>query len=364
MGFTADAADIAGAAVVVVAVPTPVDPDGTPNLGALQGATRSVGQHLTPGTTVVFESTVYPGCTEEVCLPILEEASGLTHGTDFFIGYSPERINPGDTEHTFESITKVVSGSTPETAEFLKAFYDEVVTAGTHLAPSIKVAEASKIMENTQRDVNIALMNEFAAFFEKMGVNPWDVLQAAGTKWNFLKFFPGLVGGHCIGVDPYYAIHKAAAVGVDTPLMQAARVVNEGVAPRICNRVEAEMATRFPSACKPRVLVLGVTFKENVSDVRNSKAVDIVKGLEARGFEVEVFDPLADKEVLAEEYDVKLVKGAKGLYHTIVHAVPHSIFTCETNWLFLREHGFDYSLFFDVRGNCTRQIPRINYATL
>jgi len=307
----------------VVAVPTPIDQFRQPNLSALRGATASVARVLKKGDYVVFESTVYPGCTEEVCVPILEEISGLTFIEDFKVGYSPERINPGDKKNTIDKIIKIVSGCDEESLDVIAKVYESIITAGIHRAPTIKVAEAAKIVENTQRDVNIALMNELSMVFEKIDVNTFDVLKAAGTKWNFLNFHPGLVGGHCIGVDPYYLIQKAIRVGHNPILISAGRKVNDGMPATIADKIchEVEQTGKRPSEAK--VLVMGITFKENVTDIRNSKAAEMAKELMIRFGTVEVVDPVADPKEVRQHYSMDLKPTLSDDYDAIIIAVSH-----------------------------------------
>lgn len=310
--------------VYIITAPTPIDAFKKPDLTPLLGATRTVGRHLNRGDVVVFESTVYPGATEEDCVPILERESGLTFNEDFFVGYSPERINPGDKERRVTNIMKVTSGSTPEAADFIDDLYQQVVTAGTHKAPTIKVAEAAKVIENTQRDVNIALMNELAILFGKLGINTQDVLEAAGTKWNFLKFTPGLVGGHCIGVDPYYLTHKAQSVGHHPEMILAGRRINDGMGAYVASQLVKEMARRGTQIKGSKVLVLGLTFKENTPDLRNTKVVDVIRELEDYGIDVDVHDPWADPQEAMDEYGIELVDMPKrDIYDAFVLAVAH-----------------------------------------
>src|SRR5229473_2763398 len=303
--FSASAKDLATADFHVVTVPTPIHASKQPNLEPLKQASATLGGILKPGDIVVYESTVYPGVTEDVCIPVLERSSGLKWRTDFNVGYSPERINPGDRERRFETILKVVSADTPETLEIVDAVYRSAVRAGTHRAPSIRVAEFAKVLENTQRDVNIALINEVALICDRLGVDTQDVLHAAGTKWNFLPFRPGLVGGHCIGVDPFYIAHKAESVGYHPEVIHSGRRVNDGMGVYVANRV-ARSVMRRAVAGKPVVTVLGVTFKENVPDIRNTRVVDIVRELEDFGITVQLNDPMADGDLLQEEYKLSL----------------------------------------------------------
>ncbi len=330
--LTHDAAELRDANVFIVAVPTPVTALKRPDLTPLELASATIGAVLKAGDVVIYESTVYPGATEEVCVPILESTSGLRLNEDFFVGYSPERINPGDRARRLADIVKVTSGSTPAAAAFVDALYREVVTAGTHSAPSIKVAEAAKAVENTQRDVNIALVNEFAQLFGRLGIDTDAVLQAAGTKWNFLKFTPGLVGGHCIGVDPYYLVHKAQEVGYHPEMILAARRINEGMSAYVTGEVLKLMARSRINVVGARILVLGVTFKENCSDLRNTRVVEIVEALRRYHAEVDVFDPWADADDCRREYGLELVSSpVPGTYDTVILAVAHSEFVGQPN---------------------------------
>lgn len=325
--FTDDPADLHNVNTYIVTTPTPVDEHKRPDLSPVVIATRALAVTLRPGDVVIYESTVYPGATEEVCVPLLEEVSGLTFNEDFFVGYSPERINTGDKAHRFPTIVKVTSGSTPEAAAYVDALYRMVVTAGTHAAPSIKVAEAAKVIENTQRDVNIALMNELAILFEKLGIDTLEVLEAAGTKWNFLNFRPGLVGGHCIGVDPYYLTHKAQSVGYHPEMILAGRRLNDSMGGYVTSQLIKRMTKKGVPVRGARVLVMGVTFKEGTPDLRNSRVIDIVR--ELRDFEVavDVTDPWADPAVARAEFDVELVaEPDHDAYDAIVLAVAHPEF--------------------------------------
>jgi len=304
---TTDPAALGEADFVIVAVPTPVDATHQPDFGPLVGASETVGRHLKRGATVVYESTVYPGATEEVCIPVLERHSGMQWKRDFFVGYSPERINPGDREHTLTRIVKVVAGDTPQTLERVAAVYASVVGAGVHRASSIRVAEAAKVIENTQRDLNIALMNELAILFDRLGIDTQEVLQAAGTKWNFLPFRPGLVGGHCIGVDPYYLTHKAEMVGHHPQVILAGRRINDGMGKFIAERAVKNMIRAGFTVKGQDVIVLGLTFKENCPDLRNSRVIDVVHELESYGAKVHVHDPIASPAEALHEYGVRLV---------------------------------------------------------
>jgi UDP-N-acetyl-D-galactosamine dehydrogenase len=303
--FTADANDLKRADFHIVTVPTPIDASKQPDLEPLRKASITIGRALKKGDIVVYESTVYPGVTEDVCVPVLEQASGLRWKTDFNVGYSPERINPGDKERRFDNILKIVSGDTPATLDIVDAVYNSAVTAGTHRAASIKIAEFAKVLENTQRDINIALINEIALICDRLEVDTQDVLSAAGTKWNFLPFRPGLVGGHCIGVDPFYIAHKAEEVGYHPHVIHSGRRVNDGMGVYVANRVARSIMRRARNG-RPVVTVLGVTFKENVPDIRNTRVVDIVRELEDFGIGVQLHDPMADGGLLHEEYDLSL----------------------------------------------------------
>lgn len=326
--LTADESDLDGSNVYIVTAPTPIDKHKQPDLTPLLGATEAVARHLLTGDVVIFESTVYPGATEEECVPVLERVSGLKLNEDFFVGYSPERINPGDTERRVTNIVKVTSGSTPEAADFIDELYNQVVEVGTHKAPTIKVAEAAKVIENTQRDVNIALMNELAILFNRLDINTQDVLEAAGTKWNFLNFTPGLVGGHCIGVDPYYLTHKAQAVGYHPEMILAGRRINDGMGAYVASQLVKAMTKKGIQIQGSRALILGLTFKENTPDLRNTKVVDVIRELEDYGIRVEVHDPWADPEEALEEYGIKLVKLDEELvYDGVILAVAHDDFS-------------------------------------
>ncbi|MBK1612261.1 GDP-mannose dehydrogenase [Rubrivivax gelatinosus] len=305
--YTSDPALLAEADIIIVAVPTPVDAAHIPDFRPLVGSSTSVGRHMKKGAIVVYESTVYPGATEEVCIPVLERESGLKWKQDFFVGYSPERINPGDREHTLTKILKIVSGDTPETLEKVAQLYERIIVPGVHRASSIKTAEAAKVIENTQRDLNIALMNELAIIFEKIGLDTSEVLEAAGTKWNFLKFKPGLVGGHCIGVDPYYLTHKADMLGYHPQVILAGRRINDGMGKFIAEQTIKQMIASGSYVKGARVNVLGLTFKENCGDLRNSKVIDIIHELQSYGVEVFVTDAQADPEEAMHEYGVRLV---------------------------------------------------------
>ena len=347
--YASDPAALAECNVFVVTVPTPVGRDKRPLLEPLKLASETVGRVIGKGDVVIYESTVYPGCTEEYCIPIVEKVSGLRFNEDFFAGYSPERINPGDKEHRLPSIRKVTSGSTPEIGDFVDSLYAGIITAGTHQAPSIKVAEAAKVIENTQRDVNIGLINELALIFERIGIDTHEVLEAAGTKWNFLPFRPGLVGGHCIGVDPYYLTHKAEEVGYRPEMILAGRRLNDSMAEHIANRVIKLLIKRNISPSGARVLVMGLTFKENCPDVRNTKVADLVHELEAFRCEVDVYDPWVDKDEAEHEYGIRPIEepGA-GRYDAIVMAVAHRQFL-ELGYDRIRAYGRPNLVIYDIK---------------
>jgi UDP-N-acetyl-D-glucosamine/UDP-N-acetyl-D-galactosamine dehydrogenase len=327
LSFSADSADLVDCNFFIVTVPTPIDAYNRPDLHALISASRTVGKVLKKNDIVVFESTVYPGATEEECVPVLEDVSGLKMNVDFYVGYSPERINPGDKKHRVTDIRKVTSGSTPEAAQKIDAVYQEIIRAGTHLAESIRVAEAAKVIENTQRDVNIALINELAIIFNRMGIDTESVLQAAGTKWNFLPFRPGLVGGHCIGVDPYYLTHKAEEIGYHPEIILAGRRLNDNMGPYVVSQLVKAMAKKRMSVANSRVLILGLTFKENCPDIRNTRVVDIINELREYEAQVDVYDPWALPEEVKEEYGVSLIDTPQpGAYDAVVIAVAHEQF--------------------------------------
>jgi UDP-N-acetyl-D-galactosamine dehydrogenase len=327
LSFTTDLADLKRCRVFIVTVPTPIDEYKRPDLSPLVGASTSVGKVLKKGDVVIYESTVYPGCTEEVCVPILERESGLKFNEDFFAGYSPERINPGDKQHRLPTIRKITSGSTAEAAEFVDKLYGSIITAGTHRASSIKVAEAAKVIENTQRDVNIALINELALIFNRLGIDTEQVLNAAGTKWNFLPFRPGLVGGHCIGVDPYYLTHKAQEIGYHPEMILAGRRLNDNMALYVAGEVVKLMTRQRIHVNGAKALVLGLTFKENCPDIRNSKVVDVVRELVKYGADVDVYDPWADAAEAKHEYGIRPLRSLKrNSYDVAVVAVAHNEF--------------------------------------
>ncbi|MEN0005400.1 MAG: nucleotide sugar dehydrogenase [Bacteroidota bacterium] len=363
MAYTSRVADLAKASFYIVAVPTPVGKDKLPNLHALKAATHSIATVLQAGDYVVFESTVYPGCTEEVCVPILEEVSGLKLNTDFKIGYSPERINPGDKRNTLTSITKIVSGSDEGARKEIADVYSHIIEAGVFEATSIKVAEAAKIVENTQRDVNIGLMNELSNIFKAMGINTLDVLEAAGTKWNFLNFYPGLVGGHCIGVDPYYLAYKAKSLGVEPNIILHTRHTNDDMPSELAHRIFEALAAKGISPAGARILVRGITFKENVQDIRNSKTAEMVQHLMAQHAEVAVEDPLAIPSEVLETYGILMVDRPQGQYDAIVLAVPHDAFRAD-GLPFYSTYGGDEPILFDVRGIYRDEVKEVDYHTL
>ena len=347
----------------IVAVPTPVDAYNQPDLKPLISATETVGKILKKGDYVVYESTVYPGCTDEVCVPVLEALSGLRCGPDFKTGYSPERINPGDKEHTLINTVKIVSGSDQEALEQIAQVYGLVIEAGVHRAPSMKVAEMAKIIENTQRDVNIALMNELSIIAGRLGISIYDVLEAAGTKWNFLPFSPGLVGGHCIGVDPYYLVHKAYALKYHPQIIHAGRYVNDTMGGYIAKKLIKRMIAAGAQVMGCRILVMGITYKENVSDIRNSKVIDIIRELKDYGVEIEVTDPLADPKEAAQEYGINLVDTPSGKYSAIVLAVAHDAYKNRPEEYFeslCKEKGF----LLDIKGIYRNAMQRMHYLSM
>ena len=362
--FSSDAEDLKEVSFYIVAVPTPIDDANLPDLKPLLSATRSVAGSLTKGNYVVFESTVYPGCTEEDCIPVLEELSGLTYNTDFFVGYSPERINPGDKVHTLENVVKVVSGSTPEALETVASVYELVVDAGVHRAPTIKVAEAAKIIENTQRDVNIALINELSIIFNKLNINTYDVLEAAGTKWNFLNFTPGLVGGHCIGVDPYYLTHRAQQAGYHSKVITSGRYVNDSMGFYIAKQTVKKVIAQGKVIQQSRALIMGVTFKEDVTDIRNSKVIDIVNELKSYQMSVDLVDPHASSEEMHHEYGVSLVSAPVDKYDAIIVAVNHREYAALDEAYFSSLMATEQGVFIDVKGLYKGKINRLEYWSL
>ena len=360
--FTASLDVLKKAKFFIIAVPTPIDEHNLPDLKPLIGASTSVGKVLKKGDYVVYESTVYPGCTEEDCIPVLEKLSGLKFKKDFKVGYSPERINPGDKEHTITKILKVVSGCDAESLEEISKTYEIIVEPGTHKAASIKVAEAAKIIENTQRDVNIALMNELSIIFGRMGINTFDVLEAAGTKWNFLKFFPGLVGGHCIGVDPYYLTYKAESLGYHARVINSGRYVNDSMGFFVAKNTVKRVSAAGKNISKSKVLVMGATFKENVSDIRNSKVADIIKELKSYSVQVDVVDPHADSEELKQEYGFGLTKIGKN-YDAVIVAVNHKeYYKIDENYF--KSITSKNALLVDIKGIYRNKIKDLMYWSL
>jgi len=354
--FTDKLEDIKEANVYIVTVPTPIDNHKNPDLTPLKKASETVGKVLKKGDIIIYESTVYPGCTEEVCVPILERVSNLKFNKDFYVGYSPERINPGDKEHTVKKIKKVTSGSTPEIAKEIDDLYASIIEAGTHLAPSIKVAEAAKVIENTQRDINIAFVNELALIFDKLGIDTKDVLEAAGTKWNFLKFTPGLVGGHCIGVDPYYLTYKAKEIGYHPEIILAGRRLNDNMGIFVANKLIKLMIQKGHTIKGSKVLVLGITFKENCPDIRNSRVIDVIRELEEFGVNVDVYDPWAERDEVKKEYNLDLLSTINHQqltdYDGVVLAVAHKEFKAlESEIKRIKENSnlvvYDIKSFFD-----------------
>ncbi|PDH48662.1 MAG: UDP-N-acetyl-D-galactosamine dehydrogenase, partial [Bacteroidetes bacterium MED-G20] len=361
--FTSNLKDLQEVKFFIIAVPTPIDKNKKPDINPLISASKTVGKVLKNGDYVVYESTVYPGCTEEDCIPVLEELSGLTFKENFKVGYSPERINPGDKVHTLSSIIKVSAGCDKESADEIAKTYELVVEAGVHRASSIKVAEAAKIIENTQRDVNIALINELSVIFNRMDINTYEVLEAAGTKWNFLNFKPGLVGGHCIGVDPYYLTHKAKELGYHAQIINSGRAVNDSMGSYVGSTVAKKIIASGTPMKEARVLVMGATFKEDVSDIRNSKVVDVINELKSFSCNVEVVDPHAESKELWDEYGFKLVDKIIGVYNSVIVAVNHheySILNEDYFRLILSEKG----LLVDLKGIFRNKIKELDYWTL
>lgn len=347
----------------IVAVPTPVDDHNVPDLLPVKKASETIGKVLKNGDYVVYESTVYPGCTEEDCLPVIEELSGLKLNTDFKLGYSPERINPGDKEHTLSKIIKVVSGSDATALEEIAKTYGLVVKAGVHRASSIKVAEAAKIIENTQRDLNIALMNELSIIFDMVGINTFEVLEAAGTKWNFLKFQPGLVGGHCIGVDPYYLTYKSSELGYESRVILAGRVINDEMPVYVAKKIVQHIIKHAKEATGARVLVMGATFKENVSDIRNSKIIDLVKELRSFSLNVDIVDPYADNDELQHEYGFPLSPAIGRNYDAVILGVPHNEYKNFTEDYLLEITNPD-AIFADLKGLYRNKFSQLKYWSL
>jgi len=363
ISFTANIDDLRNANFFIIAVPTPIDNHNQPDLKPVLSASKTVGQVLKKGDYVVYESTVYPGCTEEDCIPVLEKESGLKFIDDFKVGFSPERINPGDKVNTLTTIKKVSSGCDAESSENIALTYELVIKAGVHRASSIKVAEASKIIENTQRDINIAFVNELSIIFNRMGINTYEVLEASGTKWNFLKFFPGLVGGHCIGVDPYYLTHKAKELGYHAQIINAGRFINDSMGGYIAKQIVKKIIAKNKDIRRSRVLIMGITFKEDVSDIRNSKVVDVIHEFESYGVSVDVVDAYADPKEVFEEYNIILKETPSGYYDSVVVAVSHN------QYLTMSESDFQEmlapdSLFVDIKGVFKTKITSIDYWSL
>lgn len=355
LSFTASLDAIADCNLYVITVPTPIDMYKRPDLKPLLSASEMIGKVLKSGDIVIYESTVYPGCTEEDCVPVLEEHSGKKFNQDFYVGYSPERINPGDKTHRLPHICKVTSGSTPEIADLIDRLYGEIIVAGTHKAPSIRVAEAAKVIENTQRDLNIALVNELAIIFGKMGLDTTEVLEAAGTKWNFLPFRPGLVGGHCISVDPYYLTHKAEALGYHPQIILAGRRINDGMGVYVAGKLVQAMLKRKIQVTGSRVLVLGITFKENCPDLRNTRVIDVMSELRDFGVEIDCHDPLADATDALHEYDINLLKELTlGSYDAVLLAVPHDEYLAMGAEV-LRDFGKGSCVFYDLKSSFSRE---------
>ncbi len=361
--FTCDINELREARFFVVAVPTPVDDHNVPDLTPVKKASETIGKVLKKGDYVVFESTVYPGCTEEDCLPIIEKLSGLKSIIDFKLGYSPERINPGDKLHTLANVVKVVSGCDEDSLENIASVYELVVKAGVHRASSIKVAEAAKIIENTQRDLNIALMNELSIIFDKMDINTYEVLEAAGTKWNFLKFYPGLVGGHCIGVDPYYLTYKSSELGFDSKVILAGRHINDGMALYVARKVVRHIIKKVGDVKSANVLVMGATFKENVSDIRNSKVADVVKELQSFSVNVDVHDPCASSEEMMHEYGFGLTEIDGKDYDAVIVAVPHAAYA-EYDEKYFESITRPHAVIYDLKGVYKNKIKNRTYWTL
>ncbi len=343
--YTCDENDLSAADIYIITVPTPIDVFKQPDLSPLKSASKLVGKYLSKGDLVIYESTVFPGCTEEVCVPVLEDTSGLKFNTDFFCGYSPERINPGDKVRRVHNIIKVTSGSTNEIAQIVDDLYSAIVSAGTHKASSIKVAEAAKIIENTQRDLNISFVNELALIFDRMNIDTLEVLEAAGTKWNFLHFRPGLVGGHCIGVDPFYLTHKAESLGYHPQVILSGRKINDDMGVHIANKVVKLMVREGHRVKNAKALILGITFKENCPDIRNSKVIDVIDELKEFGMSVDVFDPHADQDEVKHEYGVNLIKQPLEGYDTIILTVSHD----EFKDLDIKKLGNSNAVIYDVK---------------
>lgn len=361
--FTANSEDLNEATFYIIAVPTPIDEHKQPDLKPVIAASETVGKVLKKGDYVVYESTVYPGCTEEDCVPVLENYSGLNYISDFKVGFSPERINPGDKKHTLTNVIKVSSGCDDESAEEIARIYELIITAGVHRASSIKVAEASKIIENTQRDLNIAFMNELSIIFNRMGINTFEVLEAAGTKWNFLNFFPGLVGGHCIGVDPYYLAYKSKELGYHAQMIESGRFINDSMGGYVAKQLVKKIIAQDKNIKNSNVLIMGFTFKEDVSDIRNSKVIDVYHELRSYGVNVDVVDPYADNEEVKKEYGFELIKSKRNDYDAVVLAVSHS------DYLNMDEDYFinlcsEKAILVDIKGVYRNKINKLHYLSL
>ncbi len=357
--FTSDVNSLTEANVFIITVPTPIDNLKKPDLTPLYRASETVGQFIKDGDIVIYESTVYPGCIEDDCVPVLEKTSNLKLNTDFFVGYSPERINPGDKEHRLINIKKITSGSTDEVAEIIDDLYKTIIVAGTYKARSIKVAEAAKVIENTQRDVNIALINELSMIFNKMNIDTYDVLEAAGTKWNFLPFSPGLVGGHCIGVDPYYLTHKAQSIGYHPEIVLAGRKINDGMGEYVAKQVAQKMSESGSEILNSRTLVLGLTFKENCPDLRNSKVVDVIKGLEKYGALVDVYDPWVAIDEAKKNLGIDLIDVINDKYDSIIFAVAHTQFKQEAKNL-IKKYSKDNCIVYDLKRIAPKELVTLS----
>ncbi len=356
LSYSSNPDDLRDTDIFIVTVPTPVDKYNRPDLNPLIMASETVGKTMKKGAIVIYESTVFPGCTEEECVPVLEKFSGMKFNSDFFCGYSPERINPGDKEHSLTKILKITSGSTPEIADIVDAFYNSILTNGTHKASSIKVAEAAKVIENSQRDLNIAFVNELAKIFHLIGIDTNEVLEAAGTKWNFLKFKPGLVGGHCIGVDPYYLTHKAQALGYLPEVILAGRRINDGMGRYIAAEIVKLLIQKDCKIKGAKILQLGITFKENCPDIRNSRAVDVLEGLNEFGCEVDVFDPWAEPDEVKKEYGIKSIRNKEELINTFYDAVVLAVSHREFNDFELGKYKKSNAVVYDIKGILPKNI--------
>ena len=355
LSFSSEISDLMSSNVFIVTVPTPIDDHKVPDLSAIKSATEIVGKALSQGDVVIYESTVYPGVTEDICVPILEAESNLKFNQDYFVGYSPERINPGDKEHRLPSIKKVTSGSTPEAAEFVDQLYRKIITAGTHKASSIKVAEAAKVIENTQRDVNIALINELSLIFNRLDIDTLEVLEAAGTKWNFLQFRPGLVGGHCIGVDPYYLTHKAQEIGYNPEVILSGRRINDGMGPYVAESVIKLMTRKKIHTVDSKILILGFTFKENCPDIRNTRVIDIVREFDSYHAQVEIYDPWIDTKEAEHQYNIPFLSELPSThYDAIILAVNHNQFK-ELGADKIHSFGKQNHVLFDVKNVLTKE---------